>query len=238
MCFALILLSLLLTRNEAQAQECQDPTDPAYLELMDEAWVAIEAEDYAAALVVLETAYESHQPAVLEYALARAHHHLELFELAENYYNRFLRHFEGCPDPDGLLESARDYRDLAVRQLAAEVPEPEPQIPTPELGVHPGVWVLASGGALIVAGVVFDLSQMGIDDDLADAYQAEDEQRSGELLDRRATARTVDWVLYGAGAAAVLTGTVLLLALEMDAGIAVETGPTAGGWRLSLGADF
>ena len=249
-------LLMLSTAGPVDAQDyCEDPVDDRYEELMDAARQAIEAEDFEVALANFELAYRSHQPGVLEYSIGRAHHHLGQHEQAIDFYNRFLRQFPECPDPHGLMEAATGYRNLAVRERATSIQAPLPVSPA-DSGIHPAIWVLSAGGALILGGVIYDLANMGIDDDIQAAYndiqQAEAdgddsartaaEGRLSSLQDDRDGAATVDWILYGSGAAAVVAGVVMLIVIDDESGSerAVQTGarPVDGGWMYTFGGRF
>jgi len=230
----MVATCVLVVTSTALADDfCQEPDDDAYYQLMDAARQAIEAEDYEAALANLSLARRSHQPAVLDFSIARAHHNLERWDEAVDSYNTFLRHFEGCADPNGLVELAHSYRTLALQNEAMRGPEV-----VGDGSINPGVWVLAGGGALILAGVIFDVANSGLDDDLQAAYDDNDE-RGLALESDRSTAEVVDAVLYGTGTAAVITGLVLLLVLDTGPEIEADVGRTAhGGMVWSLGGRF
>ena len=237
----LCLASVCLFAQRASAQDeyCGDPGDQSYVELMNAARVAIEAADFDTALANFMLAYREYQPGILEFALARTYHHLERYDEALDHYNRFLRRYAQCPDPEGLMETAEEYRRLAVREqmAATEIP----RTPTePETSIHPGVWVVGAGGSLLLSGLIFDLAKSGIDDDIAAAYDANDTQQARDLLDERDTAEIVDWVLYGTGAATLVTGVILLLVLEPEQTdeFAVNAGPALDGWAFSLRGRF
>ena len=230
----LLVACVLLVSPQTSADDfCQEPDDDAFYQLMDAARQAIEAEDFDAALANLELARRSHQPAVLDFSIARAYHNLERWDEAVDSYNTFLRHFEGCDDPNGLVNLAQNYRTLALQSEAMNQAEI-----VPDGRINPGVWVLASGGALLLGGVVFDLANSGLDEDLERAYR-EDDEIGLELESDRDTAEIVDIVLYGTGTAAVITGVVLLLVLDDEPVItpAVEQS-RSGGVVWSLGGHF
>ena len=58
-----------------------------------------------------------------EVGQAAAEAHLDRYEEAEAAYNRFLRHFESCPDPDDLGDAARQAAEEAGVRLT---PDPFP----------------------------------------------------------------------------------------------------------------
>ena len=232
-CFFLTLPAI------AQDEYCGDPSDETYVGLMNAAGVAIEAEDYDTALANFMLAYRSFQPGILEFALARTYHHLARYDEAIDHYNRFLRHYDQCPDSEALIETAEEYRNLAVREQTAATDIPRQPV-EPTSAIHPGVWVTCAGGALILSGVIWDLAKMGIDDDIAAAYEANDTAAAENLLEDRDTAAIVDWVLYGGGTAIVLTGVILMLVLDTDESdsFAVGAQPVQHGWVLSFEGRF
>ena len=230
---------LLALPSSAQDDYCGDPGDEMYVELMEAARVAIEAEDYDAALANFMLAYRTFQPGVLEFALARTYHHLERYDEAVDLYNRFLRHYADCPDPEGLRETAANYRNVALREQEATI-EPPPRTVETKAAIHPAIWIISAGGALILGGAVFDLVKSGLDDDIAAAYDDNDMELAQDLLDERDTAETVDWVLYGTGTATLLAGVVLLFVLDVDESedLAAGARPVRNGWVVTLGGRF
>lgn len=191
---------------------------------------AIEAENYEAALAQLDFASASYDAAILRYVRARTLHHLSRFEDAEAAYNEFLNSFGGCADPDGLMDSARTYRNLAVQEHAAQLRE-NTSTPTSDGGLNPGWIVFGSGAALVVSGIMFDLVVSGLDDDLEAAYNRGDTREAAELEDDRDTGVIVEAVLYGGGAAAILIGSLMII-LQDEAS---EAQPVSVGWQPTRG---
>ena len=231
--FTVLVLSAATT---AYAQDpCEEPRDDRYVERMMLVLDGIEAADFDAVLEHLNWTIEQFDYAVLDYSRARALHNLDRFEEAAAAYNRFLRHFEDCPDPDGLADAARNYRTLAIQQqssLVAIEPEPLDTEPTdtdpadtdsgstdtaladtdlavtdevtlqPDESLNPGWYVIGGGGALLLAGVVYDLINL----DLLDEGTEED----------FSTARLFDGLLYGSGILVAGVGVALLFLLDDD----------------------
>ena len=239
----MFLLSLVITLSGRPlwAQSiCEEPVDDLYSAMSETVRAAIEAENYGAALVQLQFAAETYDTAVLDYATARALHHLMRFEEAIDAYNRFLTRFEGCPDPNELMETARGYRNLAVQELAATFQVP-PEGGGEPSGVKPGWIVFGVGSGLVLAGVVFDLTKLNLDDDLRNAYDNNQVTRANALEDERDQGVVIEAVLYGTGLAAIVTGTLLLLLLDDEPvadGLGLGWDPTRGGAVYSIRGSF
>lgn len=246
-------LVVLLVGGVASAaygqDRCVEPAAPEYLDRMARARAAIEAEDYAAALVELRWAAERYEYALVEYSEARALHRLGRHAEAEARYNAFLRHYEGCDDPDGIRRAAQEYRALAIREQAAALPEAAPTPMSPVLAPPlltpiggresdddarstswPGWTVLGLGGAALLAGVSYDLANGDRLDARDAAITANDSAALARANERIERGRTVDWALYGSGVGLTAVGVVLLLALGGDEG-AVQAAPGGVSWR-------
>ena len=220
---------------------CEEPVDDLYSAMSETVRAAIEAENYEAALAQLQFAAATYDAAVLDFATARALHHLQRYDEAIDSYNRFLTRFEGCPDPDDLMETARGYRNLAIQELAATIQRP-PGGSDGSGGVKPGWIVFGVGGGLVLAGMIFDLTKLELDDDLQEAYDRNQVGRAENLEEERDQGVVIEAVLYGTGLAAVVTGTLLLLLVEDDDSgaddVHVGWSPTAGGAVYSIGGVF
>ena len=234
---ALKLLCLVLvvtaTRPSGAQDNCIDSTEATYLEQMSHAREAIGVEDFSLALHHLEQAKLISQPAVLDFAIARALHHLERWDDAVDAYSRFLHRFEACDDPHDLRPTAIEFRTVALRNQAAVMtqaetglePEPTPVAATDpaaaptapvEAGgaIHPAVYLLSAGGALVATGVLFDLTRADLGDELTAAYEVGDVALANELEDDWQRGEKVEWALYGTGIAALAVGTVMLLTMS------------------------
>ena len=103
---------------------CDEPDDPGYAERMLQTRAAVEAEDFELALEHLLWAADHFDFAIIDFSLGRSYHRLERYREAADAYTRFLRHFEGCRDEQGLADAARQYRTVALQEytvaLAAE----------------------------------------------------------------------------------------------------------------------
>ena len=234
-------LSSLLVSPRLWAQSvCEEPIDDLYSAMSETVRAAIEAEAYDAALAQLQFAGETYDAAVLDFATARALHHLSRYEEAIDSYNRFLTGFEGCSDPDDLMDTARGYRNLAIQELAATVQRP-PGGGDESNGVKPGWIVFGVGGGLVLAGVIFDLTKLGLDDDLQRAYDRNQVERADKLEEERDQGVVIEAVLYGTGLAAVVTGALLLLLADDDEpgdDLSFGWAPTPGGAVYSIGRAF
>jgi tetratricopeptide (TPR) repeat protein len=223
-----LTLGLTLTPALARGQ-CAEPETEDYRDAMAAARAAIEADDFEAALDVLRDARSRHDVALLDYSIARALHRLDRYEEAERAYNTFLNRFEGCPDPQRLGETAREYRALAVQQRRQELAVDDPVRPPGRRGLHPGWLLLGGAGALCVAGVVVDVVNAPLRDDLQAAYDAAAWERARVLEDDRDVAVTLDYVLYGSALAVGVAGALWLLLDRESAGAGPGEGPGAAG---------
>lgn len=131
-------------------------------------------------------------------------------------------------------------RDTAVKLGRTPVPPREVKAP----GLRPAAWVpLALGGALTVAGTVSLVLARSTWSSIPQTAGATplpvDEARARASAGQ--TQQTVGWILVGAGAAAVTTGTVLwLLGRSGDAPSSTRVAaiPSADGFTVSLGGSF
>jgi tetratricopeptide (TPR) repeat protein len=232
----------------AAQERCTEPTSPQYLDRMARVRAAVEAEDYAVALGELRWAAERYEYALIEYSEARALHRLGRYAEAEARYNDFLRHFEGCEDPDGMRQTAQEYRALAIREQVATLTVPPRDVGAPvlapptllpigaeEAGVEdggdswPGWVALGLEGAALVAGVSYDLAN-GDRLDARDAAMAEGDGAALARANQRIEdGRAVDWAPYGSGVGLTAVGVVLLLALGGEDGT-VQPAPGGVSW--------
>jgi tetratricopeptide (TPR) repeat protein len=208
---ALALALAVATAPGRASGQCVEPDDEGYRAEMAAARAAIDAEDFAQALALLRDARSRHDVALLDYSIARALHRLDRYEEAERAYNAFLNRFEGCPDPQRLAETAREYRALAVQQRRQELTDDELARPPRRQGLHPGWFLVAGAGALCVTGVVVDLVNAPLRDDLQAAYDAQDWARARDLEDDRDVAVVLDYVLYGSALAVGVAGALWVL---------------------------
>jgi len=248
---AVALLAVVERPANAQSQ-CEEPTDGQYVERMEQLRVAIGSEDYETALEVASGAATLYDYAVLDYTVARAQHHLERHAEAIEAYNTFLASFEGCDDPQGLVTTARNFRNLAIRQqaesfepLETEVPAAEPPASEvasvePDSGLNPGWFVVGGGAALLATALIYDLSQMGLRDDKEAADLAGDDAEFYRIQGQIEDAQTVEWVLIGTGVVAGIVGVVLLVVEPDDeeSRESVGFGPLNGGYGFTYGASF
>lgn len=236
------LVSVLFSNPSRAIAQCEEPSDETYASLMQQATEAWDTEDYEVALEALTTADAQFDVAILSYSIARTLHFVERWSEADEAYGRFLRRFDGCPDPHGLVPLAQEYQVTAIRlanEEAARLAELEEQTES-EGGISiPGITLLGTGGALLVSGLIFDLAKMGLQDELQEAID-NNSPNVDALGDERDTAIVVDWVLYSGGLVLATTGAILLLIHEdvPDEAPVVSVAPIREGAGLSLGFRF
>ena len=233
----LVSAALYVSAPSSVAAQCDEPDDDRYVELMEEANTAIEADDFEAALAPLIYAAERYDTAIVHYSLARAYHRLDRFAEAAEEYREFREEFQLCPDPHDLSELADQYLRLALEQDLGRQETAHAQT-----GISiPGLVLGSTGGALILGGLIFDLANMGMQADLDEANEEGRVEDAQQLRDDIDNAQVVDWVLYGGGIALAITGTVLLLLHQPEAtdnSVPVSWQPVEGGSIVTFGFDF
>lgn len=150
------------------------------------------------------------------------------------------------PDPVWVAD-AQDFAGVVAAQVVSDASYAATLIPAhsepsegPDGGVHPAWWVMGAGGALIVGGLVYDLTQMGILDERDAAAAAGDSNRVNQLNDEIGTIKLVDGILIGVGLAATIGGAVYYF---LDSGEEAPTEsfgvePEEGGARIWWGHRF
>ena len=166
---------------------------------------------------------------------------------------------ERLAERPNVEEAAERWMENAERciadALAAEQPEPE-ETPEPALALAPEppsragpLALLASGSALLVTGIAWDmanLSSIREFNDLNDACAEGscDTARQGELKDRLDGAKVPIALLYGVGAATAVSGVVwmVLQGDGSDQAVAVRpyhgVGPAGGFYGVQLRTDW
>ena len=220
---------------------CSEPQDDAYVERMELLRQAIRTESYEEALRHSQRAWEQYQYPVLEFTSARALHHLERYQEAIDAYSQFLTDFEGCPDPDGIATTARDYRALAIQQQSEVLTGMVEETDEDEGGINPGWFVMSGGLAILTAGLVYDLANLHLRSDKEAADRDGDHNAFYRIQSEIEDAQTVEWILFGTGAAAAVTGLVLLLLDSKGPGDDAEVvslSVTNGGAMLTFAGGF
>lgn len=233
---ALVVAGLWINQSTAWAQStCEEPQDAEYLDRMAQAREALDIEDYETALEHFIWASERYDYAIMDYGIARGLHRLGRYSEAEAAYSRFLRRYEGCPDPDDLTATAQEYRSLAIREQSGSIDVAvEETPPVDEGGINPGWFVLGGGVALMGTGVIYDFANLHLRDDKQAADDADNDAEFNRIQEEIDDVRTVEWVLFGTGLAAITTGVVLLLIDDEEA-----DSDTSVGWSpLRDGAVF
>ena len=213
--------------GSATAQpECEEPTAAAYVAEMAEMRSAVNEGRFDEVLRIAEWGVLRYPYAPLHYTRARALHHLERWSDAEAAYNDFLRAYAECPDPAGLVSTAREYRLQAIRFREAES------------SGFDAAWIpVILGGALVAGGITHDLIRRDLLDDKEAAAARGDQEAYNEADEKIADARIVDYVLYGGGVAAVAVGVILLLVND-DEPESIDDAATVGWVPLPSGAMF
>lgn len=224
------------------AQErCEEPLEPAFQEHMSALPEAVAQEDFARVLELLEWPLETYEYAVLHYARARALHRLERWQDAEHAYSQFLRHYDGCPDPDGLDATARHYRNLVTAQIqASESPPAEPV--TAGGGISPAWIPTGLGLAVLTFALVHEGTSLHLESDLEDARRNRDQGLYDQVLSEWQDQHNVAVVAWSAGGALLLAGSIWLVvdALDSDVETQAEVGwsPRPSGGVMVFGGRF
>ena len=172
----------------AADDSCHESTDELYTASMMHVRDAVAAQDFEAALSILTVAVERYEFAPLRYSRARAFHRVGRFEEAEAEYTTFLAAFEDCDDPSGLMDSARDYRSLAMAEYARQV---------------------ADEASRQLEENQSDSEQARIDVEVAENDPGVPEPVLG-VIERapESESRLVPWIITGAGGALLVTGLI------------------------------
>ena len=192
---------------------CDEPQDAEYLDSMAAARVALDQGDVETALDHFTWASEQYDYAILDYGVARGLHRLGRYAEAEAAYSRFLRRYEGCPDPDDLRTTAQEYRSLTLHEQASTLETSTEEIDEPDdgEGLNAG-WIVISGGvALVSTGLIIDLANLHLKDDAQAADEADNDAEFNRIQDEIDDVRMVEGILFGTGVAAIVVGVVLLL---------------------------
>ncbi|HZL19644.1 MAG TPA: tetratricopeptide repeat protein [Polyangia bacterium] len=189
------------------------------------------------AIAQFERAYEEDRAPILLFNIAQSHRQAGNTEKAIFFYRRYLEEKPNAANRSDIEKRIADLDDVLKRQAAVKTqPPPEVQVPegqptaqsvavepsspaatavvivppspapeAPQRGLRVAGIVTASVGmAGVVAGVVFSAKVRSASNDVTDAKTFDPaEQSSGK------TAATLQWVCYGAGIAAIVTGAVL-----------------------------
>lgn len=234
---ATIVLAALLAGPLAQSAwaqpRCTEPDDQTYLAHMRGFTEAVNDGDFETVLALTEWAIENYRYATHRYARARALHRLGRHEESAREYTAFLEVFAGCPDPEGLADRARAFRTEVAEAAEADrrAAQPPTAPPEPE-GVPPGTWVAIAGGAVLASGVIFDLANLDLIDERDAARASGEAARISAANSSLASARAIDWALYGVGGATLAVG-IVWLALDGGGADGDEEGERAAGVSVS-----
>ncbi|MCU0676734.1 MAG: tetratricopeptide repeat protein [Myxococcota bacterium] len=141
---------------------------------------------------------------------------------------RVLVHAEGYQPFESVVAVTAGAQVEVTVQMSDQV-VPDPTTPEESGGVSTiGIAVAAGGGALLVGGAVTGILALGA---AGDATTSEDSD-----ADRARTLGLVTDILLGVGAAAALTGVVLMFVLGGDEDRATAVAPMIGPDRVGVGA--
>lgn len=226
----------------------EDPIE----QLADRGLRLFQAGDFKGAVKAYREAYQFEPVGALLYNIAFIYDKkLEDYQLALDYYRRFVN----APDADQGTRISAYERIIEIRDLLEELkevkggtgaegggddpPPTKPPPPPPESNQALVGWIVTGTGAgVAILGGVFGLlaSQTHADFEEANAADRPDLRETGE-----SQALIAD-IGMGVGAAAIITGLVLVLtapdAPETTEATGVHIGPSATGFGLSIGGAF
>jgi hypothetical protein len=216
-----LLMCCLLTARVAQGQEAgQDPR-------VSEAKAACVAGDVQKGVRLLADLYMASSDPIWIFNQGRCYHQNAQPVLAWSRFKEFLRKGQGALDED--IRDAKKY----IAEIEAEQQREQPAIggtatattatpivstrsqstpPAPGRGLrYTGIVAGIFGGAALATGVVFSLLVKQTKSDVENQTKNDvvaASAVSGKLADGRRY-ETLQWISYGVGAAAVITGSVL-----------------------------
>ncbi len=244
-----VLIATVLLAVWAAPALAQDNTE-AFRDTISEATkLAYEGSFDAAILKYIEAKTLRDDP-IIDYNIARCYHKKGDCTAAVAAYKTFVGRVDAS---EGDVESAQAYLDelgtcgveAPVVVEADPVVDPVDPVPDPDPVVDPGpsdggatgydyvAWGLTIGGGVFLAtGVALDVAGASLVDDFKAAASAGDEAAYESLRDDIEGRQLTVYTLYGIGAAATVTGVVMLLLAPDDAATAIAPamlGPDAAG---------
>lgn len=142
---------------------------------------------------------------------------------------------ESVADSEALSPDTGDPSEALADSGPTELGTGEPPEPSRREKGFDAAWIaVGAGAALLVAGVSYDIVNMHLLDEQRTAHDEGDTDRFLRLRDDIHDARTVDFILYGSGLAALGVGLTLLL-LDDGGG---ESAPSVGAAVTGDGAVF
>jgi tetratricopeptide (TPR) repeat protein len=229
--------------------------DARFEALISDALRAYTEGDYEKAIDIYFKAKVMRNLPAIDYSIARCYHKLNKCSAAKNSYDRVLNR-PANETPQELIDKSRaQLEELKTCQeakdavVAVDPPKADPPKTDTTVVTQPKVdppktddsgkidWLaiglMSGGGALVLAGLGVDLGSASLTDDY-NYYNTD--PTSGTNAERRAkvdslssditTRKVAVWSLYGAGAAALITGVVFLLLPEDKATSGLNTSPS------------
>lgn len=191
---------------------------------------------------------------VIDYNIARCYHKKGDCQAAVAAYNGFVERSDADSADVG---SAREYLDelgdcgVVETPVIADPgpgpdPDPDPILdPGPDPGTNDGAgwsyaaWGLTIGGGVLVAsGIALDVAGASLVDDYEAAAAVGDQASYDQLRSDIETRQLTVYTLYGVGAAATVTGVVLLLLAPDEPGTAVAPTLMGDGAGVVFGGRF
>lgn len=224
--------------------------------LAREARTLYDANEFGQAVAVYLEAYKLQPNAAVLYNVAVIYDKkLAEVDLAIDFYRRYI----GSPDADpaAVQRATARVQELKAEQAArreadlARLPTRTEQPPTEDVALQPvaverplsgqTVWgyvVLGTGAALAAGGAVMGVLAGDAADDFAASTDLDDKLEHRDTAENRAL---IADVLIGVGAAAVVTGLLMVILDDGEPGVdgtAIGVGPTAGGLGIWWGGSL
>lgn len=222
--------------------------DARFEALISDALRAYTEGDYEKAIDIYFKAKVMRNLPAIDYSIARCYHKLNKCSAAKNSYDRVLNRPTN-ETPQELIDKSRaqleelktcqEAKDAVVAVDPPKADPPKADPPKTDTTDDSGkidwlaVGLMSGGGALVLAGLGVDLGSASLTDDY-NYYNTD--PTSGTNAERRAkvdslssditTRKIAVWSLYGAGAAALITGVVFLLLPEDKATSGLNTSPS------------
>ncbi|MCA9538437.1 MAG: hypothetical protein KC620_06085 [Myxococcales bacterium] len=247
---AAVLSLLLAGTGQAQTGETVAQVE----ELAREARTLYEAGDFGRAVSVYLEAYKLQPTAAVLYNVAVIYDRkLNETDLAADFYRRYIRSPDA--DPEAVLRATKRLQELKADQEARRAADmatlgnnndgADPMPNRVDTGIRPtgtsgqvvaGWSLIGLGAAGLATGGVFGYLARDAANEFEGTIVLEDKK---DLRDTAKSRALIADIAFGVGAAAAVTGVVLLLLDDGGAeASALRFGPTPGGAQVGLGGVF